>query len=169
MVIWKRNLVSPTSSAVRSLDFAVSLAWKIISVGQGQIHSRGAPSLHILGETQYERKCKISHKLEGSRMLQFLQLHSKPTCTAGTVVRCLAECLALGIHTWNYSRHVQPPGATHFTRSGVCVIHCLEGESDPDESKGFSAESLAVVPRQRLQIGRLWARLGVQVVSCGRR
>lgn len=51
----------------------------------------------------------------------------------------------------------------------MCVIHCLEGESDPDESKGFSAESLAVVPRQRLQIGRLWARLGVQVVSCGRR
>lgn len=49
------------------------------------------------------------------------------------------------------------------------MIHCLEGESDPDESKGFSAESLAVVPRQRLQIGRLWARLGLQVVSCGRR
>ena len=51
--------------------------------------------------------------------------------------------------------------------SGVCMTHCLEGESDPDESEGFSAESLAVVPRQRLQIGRLWARLGLQMVSCG--
>ena len=36
--------------------------------------------------------------------------------------------------------------------SGVCMIHCLEGESDPDESEGFSAESLAVVPRQSCRL-----------------
>lgn len=34
-------------------------------------------------------------------------------------------------------------------------------------SEGFSAESLAVLPRKRLQIGGLWARLGLQMAYCG--
>lgn len=59
------------------------------------------------------------------------------------------------------------PRQPHFLISGVCTICCLEGESSPDESEGSSAESLAVVSRQRLQIGGLWARLGLQMVCCG--
>lgn len=97
----------------------------------------------------------------------FLQLHSKRTSTAGTSIRFLVGCLTLGVHIRSSSRHVQTSGATHFTVSGVCMIHCLEGESDPHESEGFSAESLAVVPRQRLQIGGLWARFCLQMARCG--
>lgn len=47
------------------------------------------------------------------------------------------------------------------------MIHCLEGESEPDESESFFAESLTVVLTQRLQIAELWARLGLQIVCCG--
>lgn len=50
--------------------------------------------------------------------------------------------------------------------SRVCLIHYLEGESNPDENEGLSAERLAVAPRPRLQIGGRWARLGLQVVCC---
>lgn len=45
-------------------------------------------------------------------------------------------------------------------------IHSFEGESEPEASEAFSAESLAFVPKQRLQIGGLWARRGPRMVRC---
>lgn len=53
-----------------------------------------------------------------------------------------------------------------FVISRVWKSHCSEGESEPDASEAFSAESLAFVPKQRLQTGGLWARRGPQMVRC---